>query len=571
MSYFLKKTNPSKKGVYLQIYQGYYIPKVGKRNKSFKKIGYVSDLISQGIKDPIEHFQKEVDMLNQQESDLVAQITDVSTSKFAGHFLIKAMFNKLNVKETMDIMNANFKVQYNISDLLEMLIYAQILSPGSKLKAFEKIIPNLYNQISISYDQIIDGIKIIGINYEKYIELFNTKIAEIWPRDTSKVFFDCTNYYFEIDLEDEFRKKGPSKENRHGPIIGQALLLDAEQIPIGMTMYPGNQSEIPYLRKQIEDMKTRYDISGRTIQVADKGLNCAENIYAAVVESKDGYIFSKSVHGTNLSDEEKKWVLLSDNEANKWTDVKDENGVVIYKYKYCVDEFTYSHTVDGKKTPFKVKEKRIVTYNPSLAKKKRIEIQREVDKAKEKVTLKSLTRDEFGDCAKYVNFEATDKDGKKVKIGKKINDEKIEEDLSFAGFNLIVTSELNMSPTEIYNIYHGLWRIEESFRIMKTYLEARPVFLQTIESIYGHFLVCYLALTLVRLLELKTFKDKIPASQLFDFMRDYKVTDTKQGSFINNATSSRTFDFIKETLGLVKLGNLLLKKKDLDNLFSLEL
>ena len=128
-----------------------------------------------------------------------------------------------------------------------------------------------------------------------------------------------------------------------------------------------------------------------------------------------------------------------------------------------------------------------------------------------------------------------------------------------------------MSPTEIYNIYHGLWRIEESFRIMKTYLEARPVFLQTIESIYGHFLVCYLALTLVRLLELKTFEDKIPASQLFDFMRDYKVTDAKQGSFINNATSSRTFDFIKETLGLVKLGNLLLKKKDLDNLFSLEL
>lgn len=138
---FLKKTTPSKKGVYLQIYQGYYIPKVGKRNKSFKKIGYVSDLISQGIKDPIEHFQKEVDILNQQESDSVAQITDVSTSKFAGHFLIKAMLNKLNVKETMDIMNANFKVQYNISDLLEMLIYAQILSPGSKLKAFEKLYP----------------------------------------------------------------------------------------------------------------------------------------------------------------------------------------------------------------------------------------------------------------------------------------------------------------------------------------------------------------------------------------------------------------------------------------------
>ena len=349
MSYFLKKTKPSKKkGEYLQIYQGYYIPKVGKRNKSFKKIGYVRDLIAQGIENPIEHFQKEVDLLNQRETDSATQISDISTSKYAGHFLIKAIIDKLDVRKTIDLMNSNFKVQYKFSDLIEMLIYAQILSPGSKFKAFEKVIPNLYNPVSISYDQIIEGIKIIGANYEKYIELFNIKINENWPRETKNVFFDCTNYYFEIDLEDDVRKKGPSKENRRSPIIGQALLLDAQQIPIGMKMYPGNQSEIPYLRKQIEDLKNRYDISGRTIQVADKGLNCADNIYAAVFESSDGYIFSKSVHGTNLSDAEKKWVLLSDNDANKWTDVKDEKGKLLYKYKYCIDNFEYSRTVERK-------------------------------------------------------------------------------------------------------------------------------------------------------------------------------------------------------------------------------
>lgn len=213
MSYFLKKTKPSKKGVYLQIYQGYYIPKVGKRNKSYRKIGYISDLIAQGIKNPIEHFQKEVDLLNQKEKDQSTQISDVSTSKFAGHFLVKAMIDKLNVKKTIDLMNANFKIQFKISDLIEMLIYAQILSPGSKLKAFEKIIPSLYNQVSISYDQVIEGIKIIGNNYEKYIELFNKKIGDLWPRDTKKVFFDCTNYYFEIDLEDEFRKKVLQKKS----------------------------------------------------------------------------------------------------------------------------------------------------------------------------------------------------------------------------------------------------------------------------------------------------------------------------------------------------------------------
>lgn len=572
MSYFLKKTKPSSKGEYLQIYSGYYIPKVGKRNKSYKKIGYVQDLIAQGIENPVEYYQKEVDKLNAKEAEKkIAQITDVSTCKYVGQFLVSSMIEKLNVKEIIKVMNSNLKIQYDMTDLITSLICAQIVSPGSKLKAFEKVIPSLYGSKLFSYDQIIDGVKILGNNYEKYIELFNNQIAKIWPRNTKNLFFDCTNYYFEIDLEDNVRKKGPSKENRKDPIIGQALLLDSDQIPIGMTMYPGNQSEKQFLRKSIEDLKNRYNVKGKTVQVADKGLNCGDNIYAAVVESHDGYIFSKSVHGTNLNDVEKKWVLLEDELENKWTEVRDEDGKILYKYKSCVDEFEYKHTVDGEKVSFKVKEKRIVTYNPTLSRKQKTQIKKEVSKAEEKITLKGLTREEFGDCVKYVSFTATDKKGQNVKIAKEMNNEKIEEDLSFAGFNLLVTSEIDMNPEEIYNVYHGLWRIEDTFRVMKTYLEARPVFLQLIESIYGHFLICYLGATILRLLELKVFEDQIPVTQLIDFIRDYRVTETGQGSFINNASSSRTFIKIKDKLGLMMLGNLILQKKDIDNIFSCEL
>lgn len=572
MSYFLKKTKPSSKGEYLQIYSGYYIPKVGKRNKSYKKLGYVQDLIAQGIENPVEYYQKEVDKLNAKEAEKkIAQITDVSTCKYVGQFLVSSMIEKLNVKEIIKVMNSNLKIQYDMTDLITSLICAQIVSPGSKLKAFEKVIPSLYGSKLFSYDQIIDGVKILGNNYEKYIELFNNQIAKIWPRNTKNLFFDCTNYYFEIDLEDNVRKKGPSKENRKDPIIGQALLLDSDQIPIGMTMYPGNQSEKQFLRKSIEDLKNRYNVKGKTVQVADKGLNCGDNIYAAVVESHDGYIFSKSVHGTNLNDVEKKWVLLEDELENKWTEVRDEDGKILYKYKSCVDEFEYKHTVDGEKVSFKVKEKRIVTYNPTLARKQKAQIKKEVSKAEEKITLKGLTREEFGDCVKYVSFTATDKKGQNVKIAKEMNNEKIEEDLSFAGFNLLVTSEIDMNPEEIYNVYHGLWRIEDTFRVMKTYLEARPVFLQLIESIYGHFLICYLGATILRLLELKVFEDQIPVTQLIDFIRDYRVTETGQGSFINNASSSRTFIKIKDKLGLMMLGNLILQKKDIDNIFSCEL
>ena len=140
--------------------------------------------------------------------------------------------------------------------------------------------------------------------------------------------------------------------------------------------------------------------------------------------------------------------------------------------------------------------------------------------------------------------------------------------MCYAGYNLLVTSETSMPAVEIYNTYHQLWRIEESFRIMKTYLEARPVYLQTKESIYGHFLICYLALTTLRLLEFKVFKEKIPTSRLIEFIRNFYVTEQSNGEYINNCTKSETHTQIKESLGMAKLGQLYLKKRDLESILN---
>ena len=136
---------------------------------------------------------------------------------------------------------------------------------------------------------------------------------------------------------------------------------------------------------------------------------------------------------------------------------------------------------------------------------------------------------------------------------------------------MIITSEINADPILIYKTYHNLWRIEESFRILKTYLESRPVYLSSQNGVYGHFLICYFSLTLMRLLELKIFKDEIPISQLFDFIRQYNITENYDGSFINASTKSSTYEKIKSTLGLSKLGNLYLSKKDVELLFKTEL
>ena len=572
MRYFVKKSKPSKKGLYLQIYKTNYVPGKGNQNKSYKVIGYVSDLIASGIPDPVAYAQNLVDELNSNlPNRKEMKIGDISSSKNLGYFLIKSMIDYLDFDYILKLMSSNMKFHFNLSDFVRSMIYAQIVNPGSKHKAFEKVMPNIYGTESFSYDQILDTINYIGNDYQKFVELLNISIQKKWKRNTSNAYFDCTNYYFEIDLPKEDRQFGPSKEERHLPIIGQALLLDEDQIPIGMSLYPGNESEKPKIRESIENLKQRFDIDSRIVQVADKGLNCARNIYAASKEANDGYIFSKSVHGKNLSKQEKQWVLL-ENENNIWNEVKDSNGKLIYKYKECIDTFKYKFTnEEGKCVEFNVKEKRVVSYNPSLARKQKAQIQKQIDKAISISSLKQASKEEYGDSIKYVNFTSIDKEGEVVKSIPSLNQEKIDEDLSFAGYNLLVTSEINKSAQDIYNTYHGLWRIEESFRVMKTYLEARPVYLQNKESIYGHFTICYMALTILRLIELKVFNDELPIGQIIEFIRNYNITETLEGSFINNATKSNTLSIIQKRYGLSKLDNIQLRKKDVENILTSEL
>ena len=340
-----------------------------------------------------------------------------------------------------------------------------------------------------------------------------------------------------------------------------------------MQMYPGNESEKPYIRKIIQEMKERYKVTGKTVQVADKGLNCARNIYAAVVEANDGYVFSKSIHGKGLSEKEKQWLLL-ENDANVYTDYRDKNGKLLFRLKSCVDTFSYKfkeldpETGKENVTTFRVKEKRIVSYNPSLAQKQKAEIMKMVDKAANYTTYKKMAREDLGDSAKYVRVISTDKNGKNVKPRIEIDQAKIDEDLKYAGYNLLVTSELDMNPLQVYHTYHNLWKIEESFRITKSYLDARPVYVQKKETIYGHFLICYLSLFLLRVMEIKCFKNEINTYDLVNFMRDFRVVDKGDGTYINISQNQTVNEKLKKLTGLTNLDALYLTEKEIKNIFE---
>ena len=539
MAYFLKQT-PNGKRVYLSIVDSHYSnTKKGTAHRVYKSLRSIEYWKEKGIEDPIAHFQKEVDELNaEKEKEKVKEISDMSPQRYLGYFLAKAILDKLDICKYVRFFNMTGDFDFDLYEILSGLIYARLVKPCSKYKTYYEVLPYLFENYDFSYDQLLAGLAYIGNDYEKFIELFTSQYKKVYGIKGDKTYFDCTNFYFEIDKEDDLRRKGPSKENRKDPIIGLGLLLDANVIPIGMKLYPGNESEKPIINEVIKDLKSQNNISGKTVRVADKGLNSAKNIYKAKLNN-DGYIFSKSVK--SLPDKEKVWVLLE----NDYIDVKDKSGKVLYRYKECIDTFPYEFINDkGEKVSFNVKEKRVSTYNPTLAKKKVYEINKMIDKATNLV-LSKAKKDEYGESSRYVDFKG--QDGKSAIAS--LNQKKIDEDKKLAGYNLIVSSEIKMKAGELYSVYHNLWHIEESFKIMKSDLDARPVYLKAKETIMGHFTICYLATFIERILEFIILKDQYSHEAIFDLFHKLKVVKIDD-NYLNISASSDLIRYLKDKTGL---------------------
>ena len=291
MAFFLKKTK-LKGRTYLAIYESFYShEKKGTAHRSIKPLGSVETLMNSGIDDPIAYGQKQVDMMNaERNNEKARKISDISPMKYLGYFPLKSIMSVLDVEKYIRLFSLVTDFKFDLFQMIASLVYARAVNPCSKRRTFHEVLPCLYESTDYSYDQLLEGIGFMGENYEKFVEIFTAQTSEKYGIDTSTSYFDCTNFYFEIDREDDFRKKGPSKENKKEPIVGLGLLLDANQIPIGMRMFPGNQSEKPVMRAVIDDLKAKGNITGKTVHVADKGLNCADNIAFSILNG-DGYLF----------------------------------------------------------------------------------------------------------------------------------------------------------------------------------------------------------------------------------------------------------------------------------------
>lgn len=536
MAYFLRKTRRKNGDIYYQIYDSYYSAEERKnKNRSVEKLGLLSSLRREGESDS-ECEQRLRGMVSERERDRsgkqAKQIDDNDELVNYGYFLLEGMVRHLDIRKQIDLLTLGSRIRFSLSDVLFSLADARVIDPCSKWKTFAEVFPLMYEDPTkkISLSQMYSGVCFLGTVVQDVVDILNAAIDKRFGRSLDRVYFDCTNYYFEIDCESGIKRRGPSKENRTSPIVSMALLLDSDLIPYQMEIFPGNESEKQRLPRALDRIREEKGKESKIIQVADKGLNCAENIRKC--GKNDGYIFSKAPK--MMADKDLEWMF----DEKGWTDVMDKNGEVSYRYKSVTDVYDYEFKDEnGKTVKFTKAEKRVATFNPSLRKKQAIELTRQYDKAMKKTASAQIKEAVGGKNAKMISVDAVSK-----KTGEELEDaqivlsgnkEKLEHDLKLAGYNILITSEVAMKESEIYDVYHKLWNIERTFRMMKTQLAARPAFASTDDGIRGHFLTCYTSIVLLRLLEKKVFSGQFTVEEIIEYIKKARAFRLSDNDYCN--------------------------------------
>ena len=574
---FLKQ-NKSHGKIYLSFVQGYRGEDGKIKHKTIQKLGYLDDLKKE-FDDPISHFKE---IAKQKSSEEVKAYTiknlntkiidDGDSKKNLGYSILKSIYNELDISSFLDKKNKKLKVNYSLDDIFKLLVFSRILFPNSKLSTYNNR-DVFFEKFDFSQDDMYRSFDYFSSYKDELLTLFWNQTKDTYKRDTSISYYDTTNYYFEISYNDEDelddkgnilkkgqRKKGPSKEHRKTPIIQMGLLMDKNAIPMYYDLFPGNESEKLQMRPTLKKTKAKFGID-RTIIVADRGQNTSDNtIFIAGKNdddhvNHDGYVYGQSILGAD--NEFKTWALKQDDfiydkvydeQGNLVTYKavkKDEDGniigyedkPVIFKHKSRIYAKKIQIKKNGKRNvTFQIYQKQMIYYSKKYADRQKHLRDIAIEKAKDliKNPTKYTQATSYG-CTKYINNISFDSETGEVKISKALSLklDKIKEEEKFDGYYSIVTSEKNLSDKEIRDIYKGLWRIEESFKITKSELKTRPVFVWTDESIETHFLSCFVSLLIIRLLENKLDK-KYSNSYIIDSLKNYNSTKIEHDIYLQN-------------------------------------
>lgn len=501
-----------KGGTYLSIVEGYR--EGGKvRHRTVESLGYVDDLAGEYGPDPVAHFKqvcRERNAAKKAEAQTVTieihprQKIDkrAEARKNIGSAVLLAVYSALGVETVIRNATRGSKAGYDANAVMRLLVVERILDPGSKKRAWENR-DRYFFRTEFELDDTYRALDVLRACRDRIVSAVNRAADKMGVRDTTCVFYDVTNYYFEVDEPDGLRQKGVSKEHRKSPIVQMGLLQDSGGIPIGYKLFPGNTPDACTMLDVLEGMKRDYRCQ-RVVAVGDKGNNCSANI-AALTARGDGFVYSQSIRGTKSGAKLKKWVL---SEAG-YACTCDGEGRVTYKVKSKQGCKTVTvEGDDGKKKKVRVDVKYVAFWSEKYQRRARKERQAAIDKARKLVSNPGAytAATHFG-AAKYVKGVRVDaKTGELVEAADvlEFDEERLAAEEACDGYYCIVTSETDMSDGEIIEAYRGLWKIEESFKVTKSDLETRPVYVSREEHIEAHFLTCYVALCILRIIQAAT-------------------------------------------------------------------
>lgn len=607
---YLQK-NISHGKVYLSIVEGYRID--GKvKHKTIKKLGYLEDLKKQ-YDDPIAHFKEEAKQMTKEDineytiKNINTKLIDNSSrSKNLGYVVLKKIYDELGLENFFNDKNKNLKITYDLHKIFSLLVYSRVMYPGSKKETFEKRNRFFEKFDGFELEDIYRSLDYFNQYKEEIETLLWNNTKDTYNRNTDNLYYDCTNYYFEInyndvDLVDEegniiekgYRKRGPEKNHRPDPIIEMGLLMDSTNIPLSLDLFPGNESEKLSLLPLTRKTKINCNL-GRTVIVADRGLNTSDNIYHLAGKnhkpSLNGYIYGQSIRGAD--EEFKKWVLdqkgyikedviAEDGKPETFRQMIFENNEfkgyekkkVIFKHKsriYPKEIKVSSDESSKKKIKVTTDQKQMVYYSQKYADKQKRDRNMMIERAKDLIANpQKYNRVTASGSAAYINNIKFDKTTGVVADGLNLSLklDKIAEEEKYDGYYSIVTSELDMSDKELRDKYRGLAKIEETFKITKSELDARPVLVWTKGHIESHFLTCFVALVLTRLLE-KKLDNKYSIHKIIESLRNYNSIPIEHDICIQNYTDEIidelknifNIDFSRKYLTLSNIKKIFFKK-----------
>lgn len=564
--------------------------------KNIKRLGKHSELLLI-TDDPLEYAKNEVKKMNEEyrsgRSEFIVTMdfneripsTDSpcsnSTSLNIGYLYLKDIYAKLNLSDFFKSVSSDRKITYDCNKICQFLTYARILDPASKYGTYDKL-DTYYEKPQVEYQHMIRFLDILDRNSDKYLKHLFDNSENIVKRDTSVMYYDCTNYFFETEKPDEeivdevtgeiilgLRQFGISKENKTSPIVEMGLIMDSRGIPISMCIHPGNTNEqltaVP-LEKEVIKMTG----NKKFIYCADAGLG-SYNIRKFNDMGGRAYIVTQSVKKLgqeikNIVFNDSNYHLLSNDDAitlkeMRTFDKKDANNLSLYNdfaYKVipantAMDTGLYEEKVYKNGRTKKVKTKGtlhqyiIVTFSRKMMEYQRTIRERQLERAKKLLRLKDPEKIKKGpnDIRRFLKNTSSDTANYVLDM------DKIHEEEKYDGFYAVATN-LDDSAKDILAVAQNRYKIEDCFRIMKTNFDARPVFLRKPERIRAHFLICYTALLIYRLMECKLDDNltHVTTSNLIKTLRNMNVVNMDDMYYKSIYSGSQALDALERCFEL---------------------